>query len=267
MMPRFLRGVDERKRLGAGAPAARAVNLEMRDLHAAARHLADADRFGDRLFERRSLVAHVGGVDAAVVAGDACQLDDLRRMRVGARHVLEARRESHRAVGHRPPDERLHPVELGDRREAIGRAHDLAAHGVVADERGEVHRRAGLLDRRQRLADIECRRAAITGNDSRDAHADEVLGARVIDEVIGVGVDVDEARRDDEPRSVNDLARVELGDRANLGDAARLDRDVSPASRSAGAIDDLPAGNQQVIAETAPVRTDAGRSGRETTGR
>ena len=71
----------------------------------------------------------------------------------------------------------------------------------------------------------------------------------MIDEVVGVGVDVDEARRDDEPRGVNDLARVELGDRANLGDAARLDRDVSPASRSAGAIDDLPAGNQQVIAK------------------
>ena len=63
-----------------------------------------------------------------------------------------------------------------------------------------------------------------------------------------MGVDVDESRRDDEPGRVDHLARVELRDRADGGDAPGLDRNVSPPRRSAGAVDDLTAGNQQVIA-------------------
>ncbi len=248
MIPRFRAASMSASALRAGAPAARAVDLEVGDLDAAAGHLADANRLRDRRLERRPLVAHVRGVDAALVAGNARQLDDLARLRVGARHVLQAGRESHRPVRHRAPDERLHPVELGDRGVAVRRPHHFAAHRVVTDERREVHRRASLLDRRQRLADVERGRAAIARDDGRDAHADEVLGARLLDEVVGVGVDVDEAWRDDEPRGVNHLARVELRERADLDDASGPDRDVSPPRGRAGAVDDLPAGNQQVIA-------------------
>ena len=81
----------------------------------------------------------------------------------------------------------------------------------------------------------------------RDPHADEVLGARLLGEVVGVGVDVDEPRRDDEPGGVDHVTRVELRERADLDDASVLDRDVRPPRRRAGAIDDLAAGNQQVI--------------------
>ena len=75
------------------------------------------------------------------------------------------------------------------------------AHGVVADQRREVDRGAGALDVAERLADVERRAAAVAGDDRRDAHADEVLGERLLDEIVGVRVDVDEARRDDQARS------------------------------------------------------------------
>ena len=53
----------------------------------------------------------------------------------------------------------------------------------------------------------------------RHAHADEVLGARLLGEIVGVGVHVDEAWRDDEPGGVDDLASLASGDRADGGDA------------------------------------------------
>ena len=89
----------------------------------------------------------------------------------------------------------------GMRRDAIGGAHHRLADGVVADERREVDRGAGLTDPGQRLADVERRGAAVAGDDRRHAHADEVLGARMIGEIVGVRVHVDEAWRDDQARS------------------------------------------------------------------
>ncbi len=223
----------------------------MRNLHAAARHLADADRLGDGFFERGALVAHVGGVHAALVAGDARELDDLPRLGIGAWHVLQAGRETHGAVRHSAPDERLHPVELGNRRVAVRGPHHVTTHRVVPDERREVHRRADLFDRGQRLPDIERRRSAVSGHDGRDTHADEVLAPRLVDEVVGVGVDVDETRCDDEAGSVDHLPRVDLRDGADRRDAPGFDGDIRPPGRSAGAVDDLTASDQQVISRLA----------------
>ncbi len=118
----------------------------------------------------------------------------------------------------------------------------------MTDERREVHRRPSLLDRRQRLADVKRRRTAVARDDGRDSHADEVVGARLLDEVVGVRMHVDEAGCDDETGGVDDVARVELRERADLDDASGPDRHVGPPRGSTGAVDDLSAGNQQVIA-------------------
>ena len=104
---------------------------------------------------------------------------------------------------------------------------------VVADERGEVDRCAGLLDLCQRLADVERRATAVARHDGRDAHADEVLGARLLGQVVRVGVDVDEARGDDQAGGVDGFTRVPRVDGPDRGDATRRDPDVSPACRRA----------------------------------
>jgi hypothetical protein len=106
------RRVDHRERLVAEPPAARAVDFQVRDLDARAGDLPDADGFGNRLFQPGAFVPHVGRVNAAGVRGDTGELDDLRRLRVDAGHVLEPRRKADRAVGHALPDERLHSREL-----------------------------------------------------------------------------------------------------------------------------------------------------------
>ena len=117
----------------------------------------------------------------------------------------------------------------------------------MADERGEVDRGARLLDLGQRFADVERRAAAVAGHDGRDAHADEVLGAGVLGQVVSVGVDVDESRCDDEVGGVDGLAPVARIDLADGGDSARGDRDVGLALRRTGAVHDSPADDDHVI--------------------
>jgi hypothetical protein len=60
-----------------------------------------------------------------------------------------------------------------------------------------------------------------------------------------VGVDVDEAGRDEEPVRV-DLVRAGAVDRADLRDAPALDRDVALEWRGAGAVDDGSATDDEV---------------------
>ena len=185
-------------------------------------------------------------VDAALIAGDARKVDDLPAFRVGAWNVLQPGREADGAISHGAEDELLHPVELALRRIAVRSAHDFAAHGVVADERREIYRHAGALDSCQRLPDIECGRTAVARDDGRDAHAYEVLCARFISEIVGVGVHIDEAGRHDQTGRVDDVAGFASRDRADGGDPAVLDRHVRAPGGRAGAIDDLASGNHQI---------------------
>jgi hypothetical protein len=62
-----------------------------------------------------------------------------------------------------------------------------------------------------------------------------------------VGVDVDEAGRDDQAGCVDDVGRVRLGERSNRRDAPVLDADVGAAPRRAGPVDDLTAGEEKVL--------------------
>jgi hypothetical protein len=87
---------------------------------------------GDRLLERRhllvGLVAHVGGVDAAVARGDAGERDELVGLGVRARRVDEGRREAEGALLHRLFDERFHLPQLFRRRLHVVVAEHHAAH-------------------------------------------------------------------------------------------------------------------------------------------
>ncbi len=123
------------------------------------------------------------------------ELDDLRLVRVDARHVLQARREPDRAVRHRFPDQRLHPRQFRSRRQAISGAHDHLADGVVTDERGVVDGWRRVANARQRLGDVRGGCSAVPRDDRGHAHTDEVRRRRMIREVVRVSVDVDEAGR------------------------------------------------------------------------
>ena len=72
------RGIDHLERLGARAPTTGTIDLQVGDLNSGSGDLADPDRLGDRFFERRPLVAHVRGVDPALIRRDARELDHLR---------------------------------------------------------------------------------------------------------------------------------------------------------------------------------------------
>jgi hypothetical protein len=73
----------------------------------------------------------------------------------------------------------------------------LAAHGIVADERRDVEGDFGAGDGVEELGDVKFRAAAVTGDDGRHAHADEIFRDGQLCDVFGVGVDVDEAGGDD----------------------------------------------------------------------
>ena len=71
--------------------------------------------------------------------GDLGQRDDFVGLRERARKIDEAGAQTDGAVLHRFIDECTHPVELGlGGRPGETATHDLAAHGIVANERGDV---------------------------------------------------------------------------------------------------------------------------------
>ena len=107
------------------------------------------------------------------------------------------------------PDQRPHLRELR-RSSAGGSSVPMTALRTVLwpISVAKLTARRCRLMRGERLADVERRAAAVAGDDRRHAHADEVLGERLLREIVRVRVHVDEAGRDDQPRGVDHLARV-----------------------------------------------------------
>ena len=64
---------------------------------------------------------------------------------------------------------------------------------------------------------------------------------------IVVGVQIDEARRHDEPCGVDHRGAGGVVDLADLGDAAAADGEVAAESRQAGAVDDSAVLNNRVV--------------------
>ena len=199
-------------------------------------------------FERRALVAHVRGVDAAGIAGDAAST-----MSSGVAAYV--------------PGTYCRPVENPTAPSAIARQTSdriFVSSGIVGSRLSvpiaarrtvlwpmnvaKLTDGARLLDLGQRFADVERRAAAVAGHDRRHAHADEVLGARMIRQVVGVRVHVDESGRDDEVGGVDGLARASRG--LTLPMAAirpRGNRHVGLALRRAGSVHDTTADDGHVV--------------------
>ncbi len=81
------------------------------------------------------------------------------------------------------------------------------------------------------------------------------------DDPIRMGVQVDKARRDDEPARFDFMRRCNIGGfagRDQRGDPATGDRDVRRESRRAAAVDDRAVANDQVVAAFAALRSRFG---------
>ncbi len=243
-------GVDESESLAARSPVARAVDLEVGDLHRTAGRLSDGDGLGHGLFDLGAFVPHVGGVEAACCAGHAGQLGDLGRLGPGSGGVLKPCREAHRPILHGLGDEGLHLFHLGGSGSAALFAHHRLPDRVVADQGGVVDRRPSLADRGEGLADLKGRRTAVARHDRGHPHPQVVLRPGSLREVVRVGMDVDEARSYDQPGSIDHPCRLgcgEVADLRNSGDLAVLNRHVRPDSGRAGAVDDRSSADDEIV--------------------
>ena len=175
------------------------------------RLLADADGLADGAEQADvvgALVAHVRVVDAAVLRGDAGQLDDLFGAGEAAGSVVQAGRDADGAFVHGCIDEGLHAIELLRRRLGVGHAHHLAADGSLADEEDGIGADSLLVPFGERGSGGGGAVAVVAGGDGGDSLREigivaAALGIREI--AGGMGVGIDEAGCDDEAGGV-DLA-------------------------------------------------------------
>ena len=239
--------VDERQRFRARAPAAGTVDLQVRDLHAAARHLADADGLGDRLLERRALVAHVGRIDAALVAGDARELGDLRMSarRCQARTAGRSRTRPRRRPSPRQTSDFI-SVELGDASDCDS-AVPITARRTVLWPMSVA-----------KLTDAPACSTAVSALPMSRADDPQLPATMVVTPMrtkfsargcsarssAWVWTSMKPGATTSPAASIASRAS-DLRDRADRGDATGLDGDVGAARRRAGAVDDLAAGDQR----------------------
>ena len=188
------------------------------------------------------------------------------------RHVLEPARDPGGAGSERFLDERDHGGELLCRGRAVAFAdHDLA-HRPAPDHRDEVRQVPARFERGEELlpvagVDLDPVALAIAlappgahpvvdGHDRvavlphdlgrhalPDLRVGEVVGE---DAEVGVGMDVYEPRRDDQPRDVQGLARRRVGERLDRHDPAVSDSDVGHERCRTRSVRDPPALEQQV---------------------
>src|SRR5262249_32686666 len=207
--------------------------------------LGDIDRLVELLVDLPAFAADVGAVIAAVARDHFRHRHHLVGIFVAA--AGESGRQVHRALLHRLRDELFHLLDLGGGRRPILEPDDNAAHLLRRDARGDVDRgplpaeaaevavERGPVDvdaaAALRLLAIFLEHAALQRRD-RHALPDHVEGDALAhfafaiavgqDRVVGVGVEIDEARRHHHALGV-DHALAQPGiDPADLGDAAVL---------------------------------------------
>jgi len=121
-----------------------------------------------------------------------------------------------------------------ERAEIIGKAPE-AIVALVADQIQRRRRRA--IERKRRE-----RNAAIAGHDRGDALTDFRAHVGADEErAIVVGVDVDEARRDDQPCRIDLAPAAAARQTFHRRDAIAIDRHIGADRRGAGAVDHLAA--------------------------
>ena len=222
---------------------------EVRDLQPHAGALCGPDRLGDRLVGALVSPTCVRRVDAVVLAADAAHRDELVLVCPALRRVLEAGRVPPRALLERLVEEVFHRRQLVGTRRAVGEADDCEADLAVGRQARHVDRRRRLLEalevpgrrrpgqrdvgrvpvdrlRRQLLVQQgEAAEAAVPDDLERDALVDGARGAGIDEQgVVGVAVDIDEARGDDLAHGV-DLG-VGLGHDTDGDDAPLVQADI-----------------------------------------
>ena len=189
----------------------------------------------------------MAGVNATVRSGDLGQLNNFLRLRERAGQVNQARRQPDRAVLHRLLDVAFHLRQLGLRRRAEkGAAHCLASHGIVADERADVGGDVCCLELLEILAEVQPRAAAVSQHERRHAHAEEVLGKRLVFDALRVRVRVHEAGRDYHPFHIHRALR-RAGHAADSGNAPALHRHVGEDGGIPRAVRDAAAAQNEVV--------------------
>ena len=192
------------------APDVGPERLDVRDHDGHVRFATDADGLAHGAEQADgvgALVTHVGVVDAAVLRGDLRQLDHFFRGGVAARRVVEAGGDADGAFLHGGVDEALHLRSIWS---AVGLASDMpmtsprtvpcpmkSAALVPMPCRSHFVKRG---------ADVAWAVTVVSGGDRGDAlHEVGVVAAALrIGEIRrGVGVGIDEARRDDQARCID----------------------------------------------------------------
>ena len=220
--------------------------------------IAGADRLGHRV--RRAVVsfARVGGVERRVTG----ERRHLARRGGPLLRVLEPGRVTPGSLVERLAQQRLHLRELAVVRGPVGETERREAQLAVRDETQHVDGGPGGVEplevlagrapgqrevvrvavdrpsRRVRVADREAAEAAVADDLGRHPLMDRAHRARVDEQrVVGVAVQVDEARADREAGRV-DLLGVDRPDVADRRHAAVLQEQVGGTPRRTGAVVD-----------------------------
>ena len=159
-----------------------------------------------------------------------------------------------RARLHPFPHKRLHLRDLaGGGRPLVVVAHDLPAHGAVAHHRHEVHGVAAVPERGDLVGDRPaCVAAVRPAYDGGEPLAVQALGAPSLGVLgghrpVGVGVEVDEARRHVQAGGVHDAGRGGAVQVADPDDPVAVDRNVAPEPRVAAAVQDTTVADDHVV--------------------
>ena len=267
------RPVDEGEGLAAAAEVPAPGALVVGDDDARAGAAADLERFLERPVDAVLFVSHVRDIEPARGARDLGDGGHLVGGRGPVGAVDEPGAEADGARLHALGEPLAHGVDLRGGGRAVDIVHGVETERGVTYEEGGVGRGRHLAQGRHvvgearkaevrgRAEEVERRRHGAAGPEGRHADAavpgddggDALAGLRghvAIDEeeVVVVGVRVDEAGGDDAPRRVDGARgrrRVELA--ADRGDALARDGDVGAHARRPRPVDHRPALEENVV--------------------
>ncbi len=269
------RRLDAPQHLGHFSEVRPVSGFEMPDLRRNRGALGDREHFVERLEDASAFRALMREIHAAVPRGDLRELDDLVSRCEAIGHVLQRRAEPERALLHRLRDQLPHLLELGCRCGTVGFADHVVANAARAHQRGDVDRRprsileplevvgqrapvlrdAEVRGRRRRFGDepiVHRRdRRALAGHLGRDALHD-LAGRAAVDEHVELRLaqQIDEPRRDDQVRGIDRRRAAGVADHADRRDAIFCDGDVAAEPGRAGAVDDAPVGDDEIVARS-----------------
>ncbi len=243
----------------------------MGDNYRDARLFANVDRFFHRFHHIVRLATDMGSVAAAVFAHNLSQLHQLLFAGIDGGGVDQAGGHAQVAAFHGLAHPGFHFFQLLWSRLSVAVAHHPAPHIALADVKGDVvsqlHLRNRLHERMEIVAGFfqpfpmlrgqpVCfplhhgggRRAALAGDFRGDALLQIVVGVGAHQNaVVGMAVVINKARGDDFAGGVDNPTGFLLDRRSDFGDFAVFQRHVRPIAKGAGAVDDCPALDDDIV--------------------